>query len=146
MTNTIRQRWRRVAAGALATGLLAGPGCATDTDDPGNTGGGCTRIRYDVTYSAVGSGDGSFDFVSYDNGLGQQVFVFNPSKTWTTFFRMCDGDTVGMEAVGAAGNGVLTISVTAQPSTGAPVTTSESYTGNGTVTTDTLRIQDQVLP
>jgi hypothetical protein len=145
MFSTVPQRTRRCATlvAALALGLLAA--CSTEPDDPGNAGSGCTR-EYIITYSAVATGDGQFDYVSYDNGFGRRIDVVVPGKTWTTQIRMCDGETLAMEAGGAVSGGNLLISITGDDGTGSQVTLSDEVIGDGTVTSYTLTIDPQTLP
>jgi len=145
MSSTVPQKTRRFATlvSALALGFLAA--CSTEPDDPGNAGSGCLR-EYIITYSAVATGDGQFDFVSYDNGFGRRIDVIIPGKTWTTQIRMCEGETLAMEAGGAVSGGNLLISITGDDGTGSQVTLSDEVIGDGTVTSYTLTIDPQTLP
>jgi hypothetical protein len=133
-----------VAVGAaLALALI---GCSTEPDDDGgNSGGGCERT-YIITYSSLGTGDGTFDFVSYDNGFGRRIDIINPGKTWNTQIQMCQGETVAMTGNGAVSGGTLLMSVTGDDGVGNEVTLSEEIIGDGTVTTYTLTIPQQTLP
>ena len=145
MSSTVQHSTRRVVVVSAALALVFLTGCATEPDDPGNAGSGCVR-EYIITYSAVATGDGQFDFVSYDNGFGRRIDVIVPGKTWTTQIRMCEGETVAMEAGGAVSGGTLTIAISGDDGTGNQVTLSDDVTGDGTVTSYTLMIASQTLP
>ncbi len=145
MSRTLPQHTRRSATVVVALALVLLTGCATGPDDPGNAGSGCIR-EYIITYSAVATGDGQFDYVSYDNGFGRRIDVIAPGKTWTTQIRMCEDETLAMEAGGAVSGGNLTIAITGDDGTGNQVTLSDEVTGNGTVTSYTLTIAPQTLP
>ena len=145
MFSILTENTRRLASVAAALVLVLLTGCATDPDDPGNSGGTCDRT-YFITYGAVGTGDGTFDFVSYDNGFGRRIDVIAPGKTWTTQIQRCDGETVAMEGRGAVSGGSLVISVTGEDGVGNAVTLSDEATGDGTVTTYTLMVAQQTLP
>ncbi len=145
MSSTLPQHTRRSATAVVALALVLLAGCSTEPDDAGNAGSGCIR-EYIITYSAVATGDGQFDFVSYDNGFGRRIDVIIPGKTWTTQIRMCEGETLAMEAGGAVSGGILTIAITGDDGTGNQVTLSDEVTGDGTVTSYTLMIASQTLP
>ena len=127
----------------LALAFLTG--CSTEPDEGGNSGGGCER-NYVITYAAVGTGDGTFDFVSYDNGFGRRIDIINPGKTFSRQIQMCEGETVEMEGRGGLSGGTLVISVTGSDGVGNEVTLSDEATGDGTVKTYTLNVTQQTLP
>lgn len=145
MFSILTKDTRRLAAvgAVLSLGLLAA--CSTEPENGGNSGGGCER-NYVITYSAVGTGDGTFDFVSYDNGFGRRIDVIAPGKTFSRQIQMCDGETVAMEGRGGVSGGTLVISVTGEDGVGNSVTLSDEAIGDGTVTTYTLQIAQQALP
>ena len=145
MFSMLTENTRGLASVVAAAALVLLTGCATDPDDSGNSGGGCER-DYVITYSAVGTGDGTFDFVSYDNGFGQRIDVIAPGKTFSRQIQMCDGETVAMEGRGAVSGGTLVISVTGNDGVGNEVTLSDDAIGDGTVTTYTLTVAQQTLP
>ena len=148
MPSTLPQHTRKLATLAAAAALVFATGCSTEPDDPGGSvgGGGCTGRTFIITYSAVGTGDGTFDFVSYDNGLGRRINVINPSKTWNIQIQMCEGDSVAMEGRGAVSGGNLVIAVTGDDGLGNQVTLSDEAVGDGTVTTYPLTIGPLTLP
>jgi hypothetical protein len=145
MSSTVPNSTRRFATTVAALALVFLTECATESEDPGNAGSGCLR-EYIITYSAVATGDGQFDFVSYDNGFGRRIDVVIPGKTWTTQIRMCESETLAMEAGGAVSAGNLMIAISGDDGTGNQVTLSDEVTGDGTVTSYTLMIAPQTLP
>jgi len=145
MPSTLPHHTRKVAT--VVAGLALLTGCSTEPDDSGGgSGGGCTGRTYIITYSSLGTGDGTFDFVSYDNGFGRRIDIINPGKTWNTQIQMCQGETVAMTGNGAVSGGTLLMSVTGDDGVGNEVTLSEEIIGDGTVTTYTLTIPQQTLP
>jgi hypothetical protein len=144
MFNILTENTRRLVAVGAALALTL-TGCSTEPDDGGNSSGGCERT-YIITYSAVGTGDGTFDFVSYDNGFGRRIDVIAPGKTFSRQIQMCEGETVAMEGRGGVSGGTLVISVTGNDGVGNEVTLSDDAIGDGTVTTYTLTVAQQTLP
>ena len=100
---------------------------------------------YGVRYSLSMTGSSSVSSVTYDDGLGGKETVNNPPNGWTAEFPANPGDVIGATAVGQAVNGMITLEVEANPTSG----------GNAIVRTDScsgsnlgcsLVIPDETLP
>ncbi len=144
---------RTTSVGSLRAGTIAAMvvslslyGCSGE-DLPGSGGGGGGGSRnYVITYSAVATGDGVWNQIQYDNGLGNMITVTNPLQTWTGMVGMRDGDNVFITAQGSVTQGTLTISATGDDGGSNTVAVGDNVSGDGTPTVYNLATTPLTLP
>ena len=144
---------RTTSVGSLRAGAVAAVvvslslyGCSGE-DLPGPGGGGGGGRTYDITYSAVATGDGVWNQIQYDNGLGSMITVPSPLlQTWTIQFQMDEGDRLFITAQGAVTQGTLTVAARGDDGGSNTVSEGDSESGNGTATVYDLATTPVTLP
>ena len=101
---------------------------------------------YVITYSAVATGDGVWNQIQYDNGLGNVITVTSPLQSWTTQVQMKPGDNVFIAAQGAVSQGTLTIAAIGDDGGDNTVGVGAAETGDGTATVYDLATTPVTLP
>ena len=132
---TVAAVFAGIALSACASGDLPGP-----DDNPD------TSRTYFITYSAVATGDGVWNQIQYDNGLGSMITVNNPLSSWTAQVQMKEGDNVFIAAQGAVSSGTLSIAATGDDGGDNTVGTGASQAGDGTTTIYDLATTPETLP
>jgi hypothetical protein len=141
---------RTTAMGSLRTAtvaaLLAGIALSACASEPAPEDETDTSRTYLITYSAVATGDGVWNQIQYDNGLGSMITVNNPLRSWTTQVQMKEGDNVFIVAQGAVGQGTLSIAATGDDGGDNTVGNGDSKAGDGTTTVYDLATTPITLP
>ena len=135
---------RTATIAALLAGIALSACASEEPADPGDPPSGRTYV---ITYSAVATGDGVWNQIQYDNGLGSMITVPPPLlSSWTVQVQMEEGDNVFITAQGAVASGTLSIAATGDDGGDNTVGVGDSKAGDGTTTIYDLATTPVTLP